>query len=52
MNITPKNKLDRIAEIWNHYIWKYKYCNKQIKFNDDLRTNYFGDILNYFSDTF
>ena len=52
MDLIPKNKLDRIAEIWNHYIWKYKYCNKQIKFNDDLRTNYFGDILNYFSDTF
>mgnify|MGYP003641131104 CR=1 FL=1 len=52
MDLTPKTKLDRIAEIWNCYIWKYKYCNRQIKFNDDLRTNYFGDILNYFSDTF
>lgn len=52
MDSIPKKKLERIAEIWNHYIWKYKFCNKQIKFDDDLRTNYFGDILNYFSDTF
>lgn len=52
MDSIPKKKLDRIAEIWNHYIWRYEFCRKQLKFNADLRTNYFGDILNYFSDTF
>lgn len=52
MNKLPKEKLERIAEIWNHYIWKYKFCNSKLKFNDDLRTNYFGDIFSYFSDTF
>ena len=52
MEIPPKNKLDRIAQIWEHFIRNYRFCNNRIKFNDDLRTNYFGDILNYFSDTF
>ena len=45
-------KLEKIADIWNHYIWKYSFCNQMIKFNDDQRTNYFGDILTYFHDTF
>ena len=45
-------KLDRIADIWNHFIWKYNFCKRKIKFTPEVRTNYFGDILGYFQDTF
>lgn len=46
-----KFKLDKIADIWNYFIWDYRYCSSKIKFNDDIKTNYFGDILDYFQDT-
>ena len=46
-----KFKLDKIADIWNYFIWDYRYCSSKIKFNDDVKTNYFGDILDYFQDT-
>ncbi|SFC95665.1 hypothetical protein SAMN04487907_1271 [Zunongwangia mangrovi] len=45
-------KLDRIADIWNSYIWEYEFCKKRIKFTPEVQTNYFGDILGYFQDTF
>jgi hypothetical protein len=45
-------KLDRIASIWNHFIWEYDFCKQKIKFTPEVRTNYFGDILGYFQDTF
>ena len=45
-------KLDRIASIWNHFIWEYDFCKRKIKFTSEVRTNYFGDILGYFKDTF
>jgi len=46
-----EDKLDRIADIWNNFIWDYKFCSNKIKFNDEVKTNYFGDILGYFQDT-
>lgn len=45
------DKLNRIADIWNYFIWNYKFCSSKIKFNDDVKTNYFGDILGSFKDT-
>ncbi|MDR6403764.1 MULTISPECIES: hypothetical protein [Chryseobacterium] len=45
-------KLDKIADIWNNFILEYKFCNNKIKFTDEIKTNYFGDILGYFHDTF
>jgi hypothetical protein len=45
-------KLGKISDIWNNYIWEYKFCNSKIKFTPDVKSNYFGDILSYFSDTF
>lgn len=51
MKTTVEDKLDRIADIWNYFIWDYKFCSSKIKFNDDVKTNYFGDILGYFKDT-
>ena len=51
MKTEVEEKLDRIADIWNYFIWDYKFCSGKIKFNDDVKTNYFGDILGYFKDT-
>jgi hypothetical protein len=51
MKTVVEDKLNRIADIWNYFIWDYKFCSSKIKFNDDVKTNYFGDILGYFSDT-
>jgi len=44
-------KLEQIANIWNHFIWEYDYCKKEIKFDLEVKTNYFGEILGYFQDT-
>jgi len=52
MRETFEKKLHKISDIWNFYIWDYKFCNSKIKFTPDVKSNYFGDILNYFSDTF
>ncbi|WP_294312114.1 hypothetical protein [uncultured Chryseobacterium sp.] len=49
-NITKK--LDKISDIWNNFILEYKFCSNKIKFSDEIKTNYFGDILGYFDDTF
>lgn len=47
-----EEKLSKIADIWNYYIWEYRECNKYIKFSEEAKTNYFGDILGYYKDTF
>ncbi|WP_321518997.1 hypothetical protein [uncultured Bacteroides sp.] len=47
-----KEKLNRVGENWAHLILKYKYFNKKLKLTDDLKkSNYLGDILDYFRDT-
>jgi len=51
MRALVEEKLDRIADIWNYFVWDYKFCSRKIKFNEDVKTNYFGDILGYFKDT-
>lgn len=51
MKTTVEDKLDRISHIWNYFIWDYKFCSNKIRFNEDAKTNYFGDILGYFKDT-
>lgn len=51
MKSTVEKKLDRISDIWNYFIWDYKFCSSKIKFNEDVKTNYLGDILGYFKDT-
>ncbi|MFH6991821.1 hypothetical protein [Flavobacterium sp. FlaQc-48] len=47
-----KYKLDQIANVWNHFILEYDFCTHKINFTPEVRTNYFGDILGYFQDTF
>ena len=47
-----KYKLDQIADVWNDFILENDFCRQTIKFTPEVRTNYFGDILGYFQDTF
>lgn len=47
-----KDKLDIIADVWNDFIWDNKFCRNQINFSSEAESNYFGDILGYFYDTF
>ncbi len=51
MKVTVKDKLERISDIWKYFIWDNKFCSSKIKFNDNIKTNYFGDVLAYFQDT-
>lgn len=46
-----KKKLDKISAIWTGYIRKYRFCQGRIKYTPDVKSNYFGDITGYFSDT-
>lgn len=48
---TIDEKLEKITDAWNNYFWEYKFCQDQIKFTDEIKTNYYGDILSYFNDT-
>lgn len=47
-----KEKLKIIEDVWNDFIWDNKFCRNQINFSTDAESNYFGDILGYFYDTF
>ena len=44
-------KLETIRDVWNYNIWDYPYCQSEIKFNKEAKTNYFGDLMGYFHDT-
>jgi len=42
---------EKIREAWNNYFLESRYCQQQINFGPEERTNYMGDLLNYFDDT-
>lgn len=44
-------KLRLIDHIWRAYILSYKAFNSQIKFTEDVQSNYLADIIFYFEDT-
>lgn len=48
-------KIKELSEIirhaWNYYFFEYKCCQAQIHFTKEERSNYVGDLLNYFDDT-
>lgn len=46
-----ESKLNQITDIWNDFIWQYKSCQRVIRFTEEMKTNYFGDIIGYFQDT-
>ena len=43
--------LERITDAWNYYFLENKFCQTKINYNDEVKTNYYGDILSYFHDT-
>lgn len=42
---------EKIRESWNDFFLESRYCQQQINFGTEERTNYMGDLLNYFDDT-
>lgn len=46
-----KGKLEKITNAWNYYFLKNRFCQSHINFTEEVRTNYYGDILSYFNDT-
>jgi hypothetical protein len=46
-----KDTLEKITRVWNSFFWDNKFCQKEINFTIEVRTNYYGDILSYFNDT-
>ncbi|WP_153796798.1 hypothetical protein [Foetidibacter luteolus] len=51
---TEKNKLHKISDAWNYFFLETEFLQKQINYayDEDIKTNYYGDILHYFLDTF
>lgn len=44
-------QLRQIRDIWINFILDSNYCLSQIKFTEEVQTNYLMEILGYFSDT-
>lgn len=44
-------RINKIKNIWEHFILEYRFCSSKIKFTEDVQSNYFSDIIGYFSDT-
>lgn len=43
--------LNKIKDVWSHYLWQYSICQRHIRFTNEEKTNYVADLLIYFSDT-
>lgn len=48
---TIKSKLSKINSYWNEYYFTKEFLQKKINFNDEVKTNYYGDLNNYINDT-
>ncbi len=48
---TIKSKLTKINSHWNEYYFIKEFFQKKINFTDEVKTNYYGDLNNYFHDT-
>ena len=46
-----KYKLKLLNDIWNDYIFEYKYFSDKLEFNEYVNSNYVADIFCYFGDT-
>lgn len=44
-------KSNRIREAWNEFFWESRVCQRHIRFTAEEKSNYIGDLLNYFDDT-
>jgi len=51
MDIVRK-ELDKITVFWNYFAWNYKEIQKNLVWNAEVKTNYYGDILRLFTETF
>lgn len=49
---TIRNKLNLINNIWSRYVLNYQCLQYHVAWDEEVRTNYFGDIIQYFNDTF
>jgi hypothetical protein len=47
-----KLKLGLITDFWNSYVLNFHIIQNEIRWNSEVQNNYFGDILNYLTDTF
>lgn len=45
-------KLDHITTFWNNFVWNYRIIQNKITWNEEVKINYYGDILSYFNSTF
>jgi hypothetical protein len=41
----------KIREAWNDFFWESRVCQHHIRFTREERSNYIGDLFNYFDDT-
>ena len=48
---TIKSKLTKINSHWNDCYFIKEFFQKKIKFTDEIKTNYYEDLNNYFHDT-
>jgi len=48
---TIREKLHIINDYWNKYYFSKKIFQKKINFTEDIKTNYYADLNNYFLDT-
>lgn len=48
---TIKSKLSKINSNWNEYYFIKEFFQKRIRFTDEVKTNYYGDLNNYINDT-
>jgi len=47
-----KEKLTLITKIWNDFILESRYCQSKINYTKEVKSNYYGDLMFYLSDTF
>jgi len=40
----------KLRDGWNRFFWEYRVCQYHIRFTKEERSNYIGDLFNYFDD--
>lgn len=46
------SKLNLITEIWNFYILELGYFQSKINYQEQVNSNFYGEVMHYFFDTF
>lgn len=42
--------LNDIRKAWNSYFWEYHFCQKEIRFTKEEKSNHANDVFSYFED--